>query len=92
MPPFVSSIRNSKLHHAWVILGAACVLAIMARADSASFAVFIDPLVEKFEWKRGDISFAYALAFLAGMPVMPMIGWLGDRLPRTAVGALPATG
>ena len=28
------------------------------------------PLVEKFGWNRGDISFAYALAFLAGMPAM----------------------
>ena len=67
------------LHYAWVILAAACVLSIISRADSASFAVFVDPLVEKFSWKRGDISLAYSLAFLAGMPVMLVFGWLGDR-------------
>ena len=49
---------RSGLHYAWVVLLAACVLDIAARADSASFAVFIDPLVAMFGWKRGDISFA----------------------------------
>jgi MFS family permease len=71
---------QSRLHYAWVVLGAACVLSIISRADSASFAVFIDPLVEKFGWKRGDISFAYAMAFIAGMPAMLFFGWLGDRV------------
>ena len=70
---------KSGLHYAWVILGAACILSVLARADSASFAVLVDPLVEKFGWKRGDISFAYALAFLGGMPAMLTFGWLGDR-------------
>ena len=72
-------IRKYRFHYAWVILAAACVLGIVSRADSASFAVFIDPLVAQFGWKRGDISFAYALAFLAGMPAMVAMGWLGDR-------------
>lgn len=75
----MTATGKSRVHYAWVILIAACVLSIMARADSASFAVFVDPLVEKFAWGRGDISFAYALAFLAGMPAMLAFGWLGDR-------------
>ncbi|MDP2707739.1 MAG: MFS transporter [Burkholderiales bacterium] len=72
-------MKKYRLHYAWVILAAACVLSIVSRADSASFAVFIDPLVAQFGWKRGDISFAYALAFLAGMPAVVIMGWLGDR-------------
>jgi len=72
-------IKKYKLHYAWVILVAACVLSVVSRADSASFAVFIDPLVAQFGWSHGDISFAYALAFLAGMPAMVAMGWLGDR-------------
>ena len=71
--------RKSGLHYAWIILAAACVLSIISRADSASFAVLIDPLVEKFNWKRGDISLAYSIAFLASMPAMLAFGWLGDR-------------
>jgi MFS family permease len=75
----MASIQKNGLHYAWIILIAACVLGIVSRADSASFAVFVDPLVERFGWKRGDISFAYALAFFAGMPAMVGMGWLGDR-------------
>ena len=58
------------MHHAWIILAAACVLGVISRADSASFAVLVDPLVEKFDWKRGDIGLAYSLAFLCSMPAM----------------------
>ena len=72
-------MKNSKIHYAWIVLGAACVLSIAARADSAAFAVFVDPLVDRFGWKRGDISFAYALAFLLGLPATVAMGWLGDR-------------
>jgi MFS family permease len=75
----MTTAARHRFHYAWIILVAACVLGIVARADSASFAVFIDPLVERFGWKRGDISFAYALAFLAGMPAVVVMGWLGDR-------------
>ena len=58
--------KFKRLHYAWIILFAACVLGIVSRADSASFSVFIDPLVERFCWSHGDISFAYAIAFIAG--------------------------
>ncbi len=72
-------LKQHKLHYAWIILGAACILNIVSRADSASFGVFIDPLVATFGWKRGDISFAYSLAFIIGLPAVVLMGWLGDR-------------
>ena len=75
----MTRISKSNIHFAWIVLAAACVLAIAARADSASFAVFVDPLVARFGWSRGDISFAYALAFLLGLPATIAMGWLGDR-------------
>src|SRR5678816_1174205 len=75
----MTQAKRNGLHYAWIVLAAACVLSIAARADSAAFAVFVDPLVEIFGWKRGDISFAYALAFLLGLPATIAMGWLGDR-------------
>jgi MFS family permease len=75
----VASIRKHGLHYAWIILAAGVVLNIVARADQGSFGVFIDPLVTEFGWKRGDISFAYSLAFLIGLPAVVIMGWLGDR-------------
>jgi len=77
--------RKAGLHYAWIVLAAACVLSIVSRADSASFAVFVDPLVERFDWKRGDISLAYSLAFLCSMPAMLAFGWLGDRYGARAL-------
>lgn len=73
-------VKRYGLHYAWVILAAACIVSIVSRADSASFAVFVDPLAESFGWKRGDIALAYSIAFMAGMPAMLLFGWLGDRL------------
>jgi MFS family permease len=73
-------LKKYGLHYAWVILAAACMVSIVSRADSASFAVFIDPLADKFDWKRGDIALAYSIAFLASMPAMLLFGWLGDRI------------
>jgi len=75
----MTELRKPGLHQAWIILAAACVLGVVSRADSASFAVLVDPLVEKFDWKRGDIGLAYSLAFLCSMPAMLVFGWLGDR-------------
>ncbi|MCC7485404.1 MAG: MFS transporter [Burkholderiales bacterium] len=71
--------RKSGFHYAWVVLAAAVILSIASRADQSSFGVFIDPLVEEFGWKRGDISFAYSLAFIIGLPAVVIMGWLGDR-------------
>ena len=75
----MAHIKKFGFHYAWVVLAAACVLNIFARADQASFGVFVDPLVDQFGWKRGDISFAYSLAFLVGLPTVMIMGWLGDR-------------
>lgn len=75
----MARLKNHKLHYAWIVLAAACVLNIVSRADQASFGVFIDPLVAQFGWKRGDISLAYSLAFLIGLPAVMLMGWMGDR-------------
>lgn len=73
------TIGKFKLHYAWVVLFAACVLNIASRADAGSFGVFVEPLVELFGWSRGDISVAYSVAFIVGLPAVVIMGWLGDR-------------
>jgi len=75
----LASHKRFKLHYAWVVLCAAVVLNIVSRADSGSFGVFVEPLVELFGWSRGDISVAYSLAYLIGLPAVVIMGWLGDR-------------
>jgi MFS family permease len=75
----VVSIGKYKVHYAWVVLFAACMLNIASRADHGSFGVFVEPLVERFGWSRGDISVAYSIAFIVGLPAVVIMGWLGDR-------------
>lgn len=75
----MASLKKFKLHYAWVILFSACMLNIASRADAGSFAVFVEPLVKLFGWSRGDISIAYSVAFLVGLPAVVIMGWLGDR-------------
>jgi MFS family permease len=77
--------KKAGLHYAWILLLAACMLNIVARADQSSFGVFIDPLEQQFNWTRGQISFAYSLAFLIGMPAVMIMGWLGDRFSARAL-------
>ena len=73
------AIGKFKIHYAWVVLFAACMLNIASRADHGSFGVFVEPLVELFGWSRGDISAAYSIAFIVGLPAVVVMGWLGDR-------------
>ena len=73
------SVKKYKLHYAWVILVSACILNIASRADAGSFGVFVEPLVELFGWSRGEISLAYSIAFIVGLPAVVIMGWLGDR-------------
>jgi MFS family permease len=73
------SVRKFKLHYAWVVLVSACILNIASRADAGSFGVFVEPLVELFGWSRGEISLAYSIAFIVGLPAVVIMGWLGDR-------------
>lgn len=75
----MASLKNFKPHYAWIILFSACVLNIASRADAGSFGVFVDPLVDLFGWSRGDISIAYSIAFMVGLPAVVIMGWLGDR-------------
>ena len=75
----MAHVRKFGFHYAWIVLAASVILNIVARADQGSFGVFIDPLVEQFGWKRGEISCAYSLAFLIGLPAVVIMGWLGDR-------------
>jgi len=73
------SVKKFKLHYAWVVLVSACILNIASRADAGSFGVFVEPLVELFGWSRGEISLAYSVAFIVGLPAVVIMGWLGDR-------------
>ncbi len=72
--------RRPRFHYAWVVLAAVMGINAVSAGIRLSFGVFIDPLVKQFGWSHGDISLAYTLAFIAGIPMILAAGWLGDKI------------
>jgi MFS family permease len=52
----------------------------LSAVTNASFGVFVLPLSQTFEWKRGDISFAMAIFQIFNIIMAPVAGWFIDRL------------
>src|SRR5438552_16416364 len=70
---------RSKLHYAWVVLGALLVITLVASGLRAAFGVFIKPMEATFGWDRASLSGAAALSQLLLGAVGPCVGWVADR-------------
>lgn len=77
--------HRPRFHYAWVVLAAVMGINAVSAGIRLSFGVFIDPLVKQFGWSHGDISLAYTLAFIAGIPMILAVGWLGDRISTRTI-------
>lgn len=77
---------GSKLHFAWVVLGALVVVMLLASGLRAVFGVFIKPLEATFGWDRASLSGAAAVSLLLLGAAGPVVGWLADRWgPRRVI-------
>jgi MFS family permease len=70
---------GSKLHYAWVVLGALVVVMLLASGLRAIFGVYIKPMEATFGWDRASLSGAAALSLLLLGAAGPIVGWLADR-------------
>ena len=70
---------RSRLHYAWVVLGALVVVMLLASGLRAMFGVFIKPMEATFGWDRASLSGAAALSLLLLGAAGPLVGWLADR-------------
>ena len=52
-----------------------------------SFGVFMNPLVDEFDWSRGSLSGALAVAGLATGLFRPLAGWSADRFDARYIAA-----
>lgn len=86
----------SRVHYAWVVLGATVLVLLTASGVRSSFGVFIKPLEAEFGWARTSLSAVAALSLFLYGAVGPLVGRLADRWgPRgvlTAALALLGTG
>lgn len=77
--------RIRRIHYAWAILLAVMLVNTVSLGIRLSFGVFVDPLAHDHGWSHGAISFAYTLQFLAGVPIVLVVGRLVDRIGSRAI-------
>jgi sugar phosphate permease len=71
----------------WVIVIGVAVVLFGTAGSRFSFGVFMKPLVTEFEWSRGSLSGALAIAGLATGMLRPLAGWLADRFDARYIAA-----
>ena len=77
---------RTKVHYAWVVLGATLVIMLLASGLRAVFGVYIKPMEATFGWDRASLSGVAALSLLLLGAVGPFVGWLADRWgPRRVI-------
>src|SRR5687767_9947448 len=79
-------IQPSRLHPAWIVLGALTLCLLASTGIRAVFGVYIKPMEAEFGWSRGALSMAAALSLLLLGAVGPFAGRLADRWgPRRVI-------
>ena len=77
----------SRIHPAWIVLGALTLCMLAASGVRSAFGVYIKPMEGEFGWSRGALSGAAAISLLLLGAAGPMWGRLADRWgPRRAIG------
>jgi MFS family permease len=70
---------RTRIHYAWIVLGAVVLVMLTGSGLRAVFGVFIKPLEAEFGWDRASLSGAAALSLLLLGAIGPFVGWLVDR-------------
>jgi MFS family permease len=70
---------KSRLHPAWVVLGAVTICLLASTGLRATFAVYIKPIETEMGWSRGAMSVAAAISLLLLGASGPFAGRLADR-------------
>jgi MFS family permease len=69
---------RSRVHPAWIVLGAMVFCILVASGIRTAFGVYIKPMESELGWTRGGLSGAAALSLLLLGAVGPFIGRLAD--------------
>lgn len=73
--------KNSELAKHWTTI-LACGVGVGAGTTGIPFytlGLFIGPLEQEFGWTRAQVSSMFLVFVIAGLLVMPLIGWMTDR-------------
>lgn len=73
------SEEKRKLSYGWVVVFAGFIITMIVYGTNYSLAVFFKPLVQNFEWGRGQTSFIWAANWATFSVLAIFIGPLIDR-------------
>ena len=67
----------------WRVLAGCCIVAIFGVTSlyGSTFGLMMLPMQKELGWSRGDITFSLTLMTLVGPAIMPLVGWMIDRVP-----------
>ena len=78
--------NRSRIHYAWVILGALCLVLLVSSGMRSTFGVFIKYLEGEFGWSRTSLSLVGSLSLFLYGAIGPLVGRLADRFgPRKVI-------
>ncbi|MDO8567737.1 MAG: MFS transporter [Dehalococcoidales bacterium] len=83
-------MKNHKISHSWVVVGAALVILTVAFSIQTSFGVFIKPLQDSFGWSRATTSWAITVHLLIYALFLIPAGWAIDRFNMGVVFSVAA--
>ena len=82
----ISKIRN--IHYGWIVVLGTALMLFGGAGSRFSFGVFLKPVTEEFDWSRGSLAGALAIAGLATGGLRPVAGMLADKYDPKYVAAI----
>jgi MFS transporter, OFA family, oxalate/formate antiporter len=66
----------------WRALAGCCIVAIFGVSSlyGSTFGLMMLPMQKELGWSRGDITFSLTLMTLVGPAILPLVGWIIDRV------------
>ncbi|MDP6055213.1 MAG: MFS transporter [Dehalococcoidia bacterium] len=84
--PNIAKLRN--LNYGWIVVLAIALMLFGGAGARFSFGVFLKPVTEEFDWSRGSLAGAIAIAGLATGGLRPVAGMLADHHDPKIVAAV----
>ncbi len=66
----------------WRVLAGCCIVAIFGVTSlyGSTFGLMMLPMQKELGWSRGDITFSLTLMTLVGPAILPLVGWMIDKV------------